>query len=46
MKTRNSNKYEIKFAKSERYKKSPVINLQRMLNKHEQDRNWMINIET
>ena len=45
MKTRNSNKYKINFAKSERYKKSPVINFQRMLNQHEQGKRWIMNID-
>ena len=45
MKTRNSEKYKVNFAKSERYKKSPVINFQRLLNQHDQDSKWMINID-
>ena len=33
--TRNPNKYKVNFAKTERYKKSSIPSLQRMLNQHE-----------
>ena len=40
--TRNDNKYKVNFAKTERYFKSSIPTMQRMLNKHESDRNLQL----
>ena len=37
-KTRNPNKYKVNFAKTERYKRSSIPTLLRMLNEHELER--------
>ena len=42
--TRNSNKYKVNFAKTERYKKSSIPSLQRMLNEHELEKELQLKI--
>ena len=42
--TRNPNKYKVNFAKTERYKKSSIPSLQRMLNQHELERELQLKI--
>ena len=42
--TRNPTKYKVNFAKNERYKKSSIPNLQRMLNEHELGRELQLKI--
>ena len=41
---RNPNKYKVNFAKTERYKKSSIPSLQRMLNQHELERELQLKI--
>ena len=42
--TRKPNKYKVNFAKTERYKKSSIPSLQRMLNQHELERELQLKI--
>ena len=42
--TRNSNKYKVNFAKTERYKKSSIPSLQRIVNEHELERELQLKI--
>ena len=44
-KTRNHKKYKVNFAKAERYKKSAIPSLQRMLNENEKKQNYLCTSE-
>ena len=37
-----NNIYNVNFAKTDSYRNSAIPNLQRLLNEHEQERNWML----